>query len=186
MNARKGGRWSRGSSMSGCGAVGSAQRLGRWGRWFESSHPDHHFPIPLEAAAVAEHAELRAQAAALRRQGFSYSQIGRRLGIHKSVIARWVATVPFDGFNAESRAEQLQAVRDPHLYNRALELRQAGWSYKMIEDELGVPRSTLSGWLRYLKVQGTYSRADREGRSSNKRDQLSVKVIWLRPHHVTR
>ena len=25
----------------GCGAVGSAQRLGRWGRWFESSHPDH-------------------------------------------------------------------------------------------------------------------------------------------------
>ena len=102
---------------------------------------------------MAEHAELRAQAAALRRQGFSYSQIGRRLGIHKSVIARWVATVPFDGFNAESRAEQLQAVRDPHLYNRALELRQAGWSYKMIEDELGVPRSTLSGWLRYLKVQ---------------------------------
>lgn len=26
---------------SGCGAVGSARRLGRRGRWFKSSHPDH-------------------------------------------------------------------------------------------------------------------------------------------------
>ena len=31
-------------SMSGCGAVGSARRSGRRGRWFESSHPDHHPP----------------------------------------------------------------------------------------------------------------------------------------------
>jgi transcriptional regulator with XRE-family HTH domain len=97
-------------------------------------------------------ADLRAQATELRRQGFSYSQIGRRLGVHKSVIARWVAVVSFDGFNGEPRAEQLSAVRDPHLYNRALELRQAGWSYKMIEAEIGVARSTLSGWLRHLKV----------------------------------
>jgi hypothetical protein len=27
--------------QSGCGAVGSALRSGRRGRWFESSHPDH-------------------------------------------------------------------------------------------------------------------------------------------------
>ncbi len=26
---------------SGCGAVGSVPRLGRGGRWFEPSHPDH-------------------------------------------------------------------------------------------------------------------------------------------------
>lgn len=29
------------SARSGCGAVGSAPRLGRGGRWFETSHPDH-------------------------------------------------------------------------------------------------------------------------------------------------
>jgi hypothetical protein len=28
------------SAQSGCGAVGSAPRLGRGGRWFEPSHPD--------------------------------------------------------------------------------------------------------------------------------------------------
>ena len=28
-------------STSGCGAVGSARRSGRRGRWFKSSHPDH-------------------------------------------------------------------------------------------------------------------------------------------------
>jgi hypothetical protein len=28
------------SANSGCGAVGSAPRLGRGGRWFEPSHPD--------------------------------------------------------------------------------------------------------------------------------------------------
>ncbi len=28
------------SDLSGCGAVGSAPRLGRGGRWFEPSHPD--------------------------------------------------------------------------------------------------------------------------------------------------
>jgi orotate phosphoribosyltransferase-like protein len=99
-----------------------------------------------------ESVDLRAQAIELRRQGFSYSQIGRRLDIHKSVIARWLATVPFDGFNDESRTEQLSAVRDPGLYNRALELRQAGWSYKMIEAEIDVARSTLSGWLRNTPV----------------------------------
>jgi transposase len=35
-----------------------------------------------------EPADLRDQATALRRQGYSYSQIGRRLGIHKSIVAR--------------------------------------------------------------------------------------------------
>ena len=36
-------------SMSGCGAVGSARRSGRRGRWFKSSHPDHPPPPPGEA-----------------------------------------------------------------------------------------------------------------------------------------
>ena len=99
-----------------------------------------------------EPADLRLRASELRRQGFSFSQIGRRLGLHKSIVARWAAAVPFEGFNAESRDEQLRAIRDPQLYARALELRQAGWSYAMIEAELGVARSTLSGWLRDVPI----------------------------------
>jgi lambda repressor-like predicted transcriptional regulator len=101
---------------------------------------------------MIDYARLREEAIALRRQGFSLNQIGRRLGVRATTVSRWVAEVPFDGFNAESRAEQFAAVRDPVLYNRALELRKAGWSFKMIEAETGVPRSTLSGWLRYVEV----------------------------------
>ncbi len=132
---------------------------------------------------MVDYAELRAQAVVLRKEGFSLSQIGRRLGLHKSVIGRWVADIPFSGFNCESRAEQLRSFRDPELYNRALELRQSGWSYKMIEAEIGVPRSTLSGWLRYLKVveyhpavrQRTLA-AQAKAVQANRRRQCGVKA----------
>ena len=89
--------------------------------------------------------------------------------------------VSFDGFNGEPRAEQLSAVRDPHLYNRALELRQAGWSYKMIEAEIGVARSTLSGWLRHLRVAEYHPEvrqrtleAQRAAVAANKRRQQAL------------
>ena len=39
--------------MAGCGAVGSAQRLGRWGRRFKSCHPDHYLGIQGLAQLVA-------------------------------------------------------------------------------------------------------------------------------------
>ena len=42
-------------STSGCGAVGSARRSGRRGRWFKSSHPDHSPP----SASTRHHAEMR-------------------------------------------------------------------------------------------------------------------------------
>ena len=42
------------SSMSGCGAVGSARRSGRRGRWFKSSHPDHpHAPARRRISRIA-------------------------------------------------------------------------------------------------------------------------------------
>ncbi|MBA3531367.1 MAG: hypothetical protein H0T73_05530, partial [Ardenticatenales bacterium] len=82
------------------------------------------------------------------------NQIGRRLGFQSGTIARWVADVPFNGFSDESREEQLAARRDPHVYNRALELRQQGWSYNMISKELGVAKSTLSNWLCDLPLPG--------------------------------
>jgi hypothetical protein len=127
--------------------------------------------------------DLHDRAVDLRRQGFSYSQIGRRLGVHKSVIARWVAAVPFAGFNDESLAEQLSALRDPQVYNRALELRQSGWSYKMIEAELGVARSTLSGWFRdeidhnIIVVQGRRTGQIKSMQTSKKRHEKRVAEV---------
>jgi transposase len=92
--------------------------------------------------------QLKAAAVALRQQGYSLRQIGRRLGVHSSVVARLARAVPFDGFSAEARAEQMSSRRDNAVYQRALDLRRAGWSYAMITAELGVGKSTLSGWLK--------------------------------------
>ena len=41
------------SSQSGCGAVGSARRSGRRGRWFKSSHPDQSNPHPTDCPRAA-------------------------------------------------------------------------------------------------------------------------------------
>ncbi len=51
---------------------------------------------------MVDYARLREEAIALRRQGFSLNQIGRRLGRRSNVISRWVRTVPFEGFNPEA------------------------------------------------------------------------------------
>lgn len=91
---------------------------------------------------------LRSEAVALRQQGFSLAQIGRRLGLKSGTIHRWVAHVPFEGFNSESLSEQLAARRDPDRYRRAIELRATGYSYAQVEAELGVARSTLHHWFR--------------------------------------
>lgn len=48
-------------------------------------------------------------------------------------------------------------IRD-QLKQQALTLRKQGWSYPMIEAELGVIRSTLSGWFRGLKLSATASK----------------------------
>ena len=48
--------------LSGCGAVGSARRSGRRGRWFESSHPDlftrREHEVLLLSRSVFENAPL--------------------------------------------------------------------------------------------------------------------------------
>jgi len=39
-----------------------------------------------------------------------------------------------------------------HIKNRIIELRQQGYSYRKLEAKFGVPRSTLSGWLKNIKL----------------------------------
>lgn len=97
---------------------------------------------------MPDYEKLRREAIALREQGFSNGQIGRRLGLASATVWRWVNHIPFDGFNEVSLAEQMESRRDPDLYNRAIELRKEGYSYNLIIQELGVSKSTLSGWLK--------------------------------------
>lgn len=114
-------------------------------------------------------AELKRQAAQLRLQGFSLRQIGRRLDVRSGVVARWVADVPFGGFSDAALAEQLQHRRDQSVYERAVALRREGWSYTMIAAELGVAKSTLSGWLKDLPS----TRSEAAKRSHRARIQTS-------------
>lgn len=102
---------------------------------------------------MAQSSSLHQLAVELRQQGFSLAQIARRIHVHKSVVGRWVAHVPFSQHSDASRAEQLAHFRDPQLYNQALRLREQGWSLAMIAAELGVAKSTLSGWLTHLKPE---------------------------------
>jgi len=97
---------------------------------------------------MLDYDQLRQEAIALREQGFSNGQIGRRLGLASATVWRWVNHIPFEGCNEVSLAEQMEARRDPELYNRAIELRKQGYSYNLIIQELGVSKSTLSGWLK--------------------------------------
>jgi hypothetical protein len=40
------------------------------------------------------------------------------------------------------------------LKSRATSLRKRGLSIRCIENKLGIPRSTLSGWLKDIKLSG--------------------------------
>jgi hypothetical protein len=125
---------------------------------------------------MADYSALKEQAIELRQQGFSLAQIARRLGMnHTGTISRWVAHVPFTTHNDASRQEQLAGFRDPATYERARELRRAGWSYTMITEELRVSPSTLSGWLRDVEIEdrSIIDERIREARESSARTHLA-------------
>ncbi len=60
-------------------------------------------------------------------------------------------------------------IRD-QLKQKAIILRKQGWSYPMIETELGVIRSTLSGWFKGLKLSTT----------------AQEKILIRKRHHMAR
>ena len=128
---------------------------------------------------MVDYDELKQQAIALRQQGYSLAQIARQLSVHKSAVFRWVADVPFTTHNDASRQEQLAGFRDPATYERARELRRAGWSYSMITEELGVNQSTLSGWLRDVEIE---DHSIIEGRTLAARRKTAL--VKNRRHHL--
>lgn len=125
---------------------GIASALGAEDYGFKSRHPDLQFNVSI--AAMSNYDDLRQKAIALRKAGFSNGQIGRRLGVASATVWRWVRHIPFEGFNEAAVAEQMEARRNPELYQQAIELRKQGYSYNLIIQQLGVSKSTLSGWLK--------------------------------------
>ncbi|HEY1015234.1 MAG TPA: helix-turn-helix domain-containing protein, partial [Herpetosiphonaceae bacterium] len=103
--------------------------------------------------STTDYPKLQKAAIRLREQGFSMAQIARRLGVHKSSIHRWTSHIPLNQHNEASRLEQLASFRDNAKYDRACELRRAGWSYSMITKELGVSASTLNSWFKDVVVE---------------------------------
>jgi transposase-like protein len=133
---------------------------------------------------VADYSALKEQAIELRRQGYSLAQIARQLSVHKSAVGRWVIHVPFTIHNDESRQEQLAGFRDPATYERARELRRAGWSYSMITEELGVNQSTLSGWLRDVEIEDHTIIEGRTLAARRKTAQIKTRQHQLRVEQV--
>lgn len=100
-------------------------------------------------ALMKAHAERRRQteerwreAARLRmEEGLRNSEIAARLGVS---IGRVQATM-----GATPRRLGGAPYWDPGLHSRARYLREAtDWSVEKIAEEMGVPRSTVSGWIR--------------------------------------
>lgn len=78
------------------------------------------------------------QAAELRRGGLTNRQIAQRLGVNEVSVYCSIGASPFT-----TRCRHNETLRF-----RAEELRWEGLSVRAIALELGVPRSTVGGWLR--------------------------------------
>lgn len=71
--------------------------------------------------------------------------------------------------------------RFEELRGKAIELRKSGASIKYIERELGIPRSTLSGWLRKV----TLTAAQRKRLHTRWKNALSIaRVHAVKWHNV--
>lgn len=111
--------------------------------------------------------ERRARAVELRLAGYSLSQIAEALGLKSSggALQRWLKGVPPPDWTSRPKAKD-------GFRARATELRLKGHSYKEIQEEVPVSKSTLSAWLKDVpmteeqrtalfekKVQGAARRA---------------------------
>ena len=64
------------------------------------------------------------------------------------------------------------------LKGEAIKLRRRGYSVRNVETKLGIPRSTLSGWLRQVKIHSLFKkRLEERGRQSLIRARAKA-VVW--------
>lgn len=76
-------------------------------------------------------------------------------------VAKWthrnMSEQGFSELQAARGSRKGQKVRDENL-QRCLALSEAGWSQRMIAEELGIAQSTIGDWLRASKVTGSHIR----------------------------
>jgi uncharacterized protein YerC/predicted transcriptional regulator len=138
-----------------------------------------------ERAATREMAE---KALAMRREGASYSAIGKELGFEPDTISRAfrVLTVPWqrgqrEGGKNSGRAKQLaKLIREAagvaycefkFDVDRAVALRRKGWDYISISKAVGVSRPTVMNAikLRMLVEPGQRNKKAKEPRADSRR-----------------
>ncbi|GAA3063569.1 hypothetical protein GCM10017562_31360 [Streptomyces roseofulvus] len=100
--------------------------------------------MTAEMNRYADFEDLRAQAVALRREGFSLRQIRDRLKIFNSdLLQRLVKGEPPPEWTKRPNAKD-------DLRDRARKLRLQGMTYDQIRVELGCSKSSISLWVRDL------------------------------------
>lgn len=78
----------------------------------------------------------RQEARQLAESGLAYTEISRRIGVHRKTLLKWFG-----------RSHLFTDYPDATKH-RAFELRRDGLSLGQISYRLGVPKSTVGDWLR--------------------------------------
>jgi hypothetical protein len=113
---------------------------------------------------------LAAEARRLRTvEGLSVGQIRQRLGIGKDRLYELLRGVPAPESTRRPNAKD-------ELRDRAVRLRETGWSVTDIATELGVAKSTAYQWVRHLPLDGDSERA----RQKQVHSKLMTDARWAR------
>jgi hypothetical protein len=112
-------------------------------------------------------AELKAQATELRMAGIGGNRIAKELGISGSLVAELLRDVPATSLLTRPTARDATRAA-------AVLMREEGRTYNEIRDELGVSKSSLSGWLSQLPFPTAEQRAAVVGPTSAADDSDEV------------
>jgi hypothetical protein len=98
----------------------------------------------------AEHAAKRERARALRRAGWSRSEIANELGTRDNgTLAGWLRGIP--------RPDRTRKQRRYDSYkDRAIKMRASGYTYSQIMSAVPVSKSSLSLWLRDVAISAEH------------------------------
>lgn len=82
------------------------------------------------------------EAVRLRHEGKSNAEIANAVEIHVTTVYRWMGT------SSNREAQKRRYYSDTRYHNRAMYLRECGYNITEISQELGIPRSTIGGWVK--------------------------------------
>lgn len=98
-------------------------------------------PTPAELRVRWHSKETRDKAARLRKEGLNNARIAKKLGVGERTVWDWIGSTP----------TALRSNRDysrTNLPDRALHLRQCGYSVREAAAHMGIPVSTVGQWVK--------------------------------------